>query len=358
MVGDPERTSMAIASDAAEWLVAQRAGRLGEAERQAFLVWLRASPRHVEEYLRIAAVDRLVAGLARRLEMPLADELAADVADLPANVVEFFTRVRPASRPAASVRSRYGMFAAAGAIAVAFIATAIWASRDGERFGLARTYQTAKSEQGTWRLPDGSVLHVNTESAATVRYSRAERLVTVDRGEAFFDVMRDHTRRFRAVASGVSTVAVGTKFDVYRQGEATVVTVEEGQVAVFSGDAAPAAVSSALRVDAGQQVRVVGGVVPPTTTAVDLGQAVGWLERQISFEQQPLGTVAAEFNRYGRVPLQIEDPSLRALLVSGVFDPYDVESFIAFLETLDGVAIDRTPGVIRVYRARAPAPAR
>jgi len=51
MVGDPERTSMAIASDAAEWLVAQRAGRLGEAERQAFLVWLRASPRHVEEYL-------------------------------------------------------------------------------------------------------------------------------------------------------------------------------------------------------------------------------------------------------------------------------------------------------------------
>ena len=41
-----------------------------------------------------------------------------------------------------------------------------------------------------------------------------------------------------------------------------------------------------------------------------------------------------------------------------LFDPYDVESFIAFLETLDGVAIDRTPAVIRVYRARAPAPAR
>src|SRR5437870_12862082 len=108
MVGDPERTSLAIASDAAEWLVAQRAGRLGEAERQAFLVWLRASPRHVEEYLRIAAVDRLVAGLARRLEMPFADELSAGVPDLPANVGEFFTRVRPASRPAPSAPAASG----------------------------------------------------------------------------------------------------------------------------------------------------------------------------------------------------------------------------------------------------------
>src|SRR5207244_5143469 len=190
------------------------------------------------------------------------------------------------------------MAAAAAAMGAGSIGTAIWASRDGERFGLARTYQTAKGEQGTWRLPEGAVLHVNTESAATVRYSRAERLVTVDRGEAFFDVMRDHTRRFRAVASGVSTVAVGTKFDVYRQGEATVVTVEEGQVAVFSGDAAPAAVSSALRVDAGQQVRVVGGVVPTTTTAVDLGQEVGWLELQISFEKHPHRSGTATFNLY------------------------------------------------------------
>jgi hypothetical protein len=36
-----------------------------------------------------------------------------------------------------------------------------------------------------------------------------------------------------------------------------------------------------------------------------------------------------------------------------VFDAYDIESFVAFLQTLDGVRVDRTKTRIRVFSVRS-----
>src|SRR4030095_13974265 len=42
-------------------------------------------------------------------------------------------------------------------------------------------------------------------------------------------------------------------------------------------------------------------------------------------------TKADEFNRYGRIVIEIDDQDLRAMPISGVFDAYDTDSFAAFL---------------------------
>ena len=75
------------------------------------------------------------------------------------------------TRPRAS---RPWTLAAAAALALVALAT-VWWTRDGERFGLPRTYSTGHGEQSVRVLPDGSVLHLNTDSQVTVRYSRRER---------------------------------------------------------------------------------------------------------------------------------------------------------------------------------------
>ena len=85
------------------------------------------------------------------------------------------------------------------------------------------------------QLPDGSTLYLNTDSTVTVRYSGHERMVEVVRGQALFQVTHDTARRFRVQAGEAGAIAVGTRFDVYRQDSATLVTVAEGQVAVFVG---------------------------------------------------------------------------------------------------------------------------
>jgi transmembrane sensor len=59
--------------------------------------------------------------------------------------------------------------------------------------------------------------------------------------------------------------------------------------------------------------------------------------------------VADEFNRYGSIPIDIDDAALRALPISGVFDAYDIDSFVAFLQTLHGVRVERTDARIRVF---------
>jgi transmembrane sensor len=77
------------------------------------------------------------------------------------------------------------------------------------------------------------------------------------------------------------------------------------------------------------------------------------VQHKIKFQQRPLGEVADEFNRYSRIPFEIEGASLRALRISGVFDSHDVESFIEFLGTLPEVRVERTPTRIRVLRVSA-----
>jgi transmembrane sensor len=190
---------------------------------------------------------------------------------------------------------------------------------------------------------------VNTDTAVTVRYTPTERLVEVDHGQIAVEVAHDGTRNFRVHAGATDAVAVGTRFDVWRRSDATLISVMAGQIAV-SVKGTPAAVQNVMQVKAGQRVRVVGDVLPAAPEPTDLRETTAWLERKIVFNERPLGAVAEEFNRYNSVTFTIDDPALRNLPISGAFDASDTESFAAFLGSLDGVRVDRQPGGFDVSR--------
>ena len=332
------------------------AGTLDASERAAFVAWLKASPLHVQEYLGIALVARDLPIAADDPKVSVETLLSEAVADTDDTIVSLDqsmpTREPPVKR---SMAVRGWSFAApAAAAAVVVLGLAIWWARDGEFLGLPKTYRTAHGEQMVRQLPDGSLLHLNTDSAVTVRYSGSERLVEVDKGQALFDVAHDTKRRFRVVAGEGQIVAVGTQFDVYRKPDTVVVTVVEGTVALFAGNAVPTGSTAvlpdhALQVSAGYQVRIDAGSGWGQPIAVDAQAAVAWLHREIVFQARPLGEVADEFNRYSQIQIEIDDPALRALPVSGLFNAYDTDSFATFLQTLDGVAVQRTTDRIRVF---------
>jgi transmembrane sensor len=225
---------------------------------------------------------------------------------------------------------------------------ALWVTRDSERFGLPKTYRTAHGEQSRQVLPDGSVLNLNTDSQVTVRFSRGERVIELERGQAFFQVKHDGTRGFRVSAANAQIVDVGTQFDVYRRPNTVLVSVLEGTAVVYAGPPYVSPPPGALRVPAGYQVEVGGQVGSPRP--VDAGAAGAWLRKQIAFSNEPLGAVAVEFNRYGKIAIEIEDPTLRSLPITGVFDAYDTDSFVAFLATLKDVVVQKTATRIRVFK--------
>jgi len=332
-----------IARQAADWFVAHRDGSLGAGERQAFDKWLLASPVHVEEYLGVALIAQALPTAADDPESPLDSILEragavdeADVRPLQANISK-----PQAIRERRPVWKRW-QFAAAAVLAVVIGGFLRWNADH----PAPQRFATGHGEQKAWRLADNSMLRLNTDTAVTVRYRPAERLIEIDRGQAFFEVAHEPTRRFRVVAGATNIMAVGTQFDVYRDRASTVVTVVEGQVTVAS-DSTP---GQELHVSAGARVRVITGRLPDHATPVDAQRSTAWLRRQIAFDQEPLAAVAAEFNRYGAVPIEIESPSLNTLVISGVFAADDTETFLAFLRTLDDVTVETTSTRIRVFR--------
>jgi transmembrane sensor len=190
-------------------------------------------------------------------------------------------------------------------------------------------------------LPDGSVLHLNKGAEVTVSFSDRQRRIELRKGQAYFDVAPEISRPFQVRAGGTDVVAVGTQFDIVRRGgQAITVTVIEGAVDV----------GRAARLEAGEQVRVDGGM-HSAPEMVDLRAATAWMHREVAFDGQPLEKVVREFNRFLSTPIEVQDPGLRQLQVSGIFDTYDPESFLGFLRQYD-TEIVRQQDVIQVRRRK------
>jgi transmembrane sensor len=208
-------------------------------------------------------------------------------------------------------------------------------------------FSTRHGEQQTQRLPDGSTLHLNTDTSVTMQLSAAERLVTLGTGEAEFEVAHDPNRPFRVLAGAVQVIDRGTRFNVRLDPDGTVITVVEGRVVVAPrptptrANATPNARSGPVELTANQQVSVTQWP-PSTPVPADAHGTTSWLRRQITFEHEPLSTVASEFNRYASKPIEIATPALGKLEISGVFSIDDPSEFIAFLRTLKGVRVDVT----------------
>jgi transmembrane sensor len=335
----------AIAEQAAEWCVKNQAGPLADRERAQFIDWLRSSPLHVEEYLAIATILR---------DLPVAKTHAG------ANL-----RVAPPPRlprrPAflrligGVGRMRLVWAASAASLLVAVAVVALWFLGPLTQ-PVPLNYRTDHGQQAAWTLRDGSVIRLNSDSAVTVSLTPTERVVQLTQGQAYFEVAHDSRRPFRVDVNGMHVVAVGTRFDVYQRNSGAVVTVAEGRVAVFSsGDAATqttGGLPAGQLLGAGQRILLSarGTAVPE---AADLSQSEAWLQRQVIFRKRPLGEVVDEFNRYAKLHLEFTDQAARGIEVSGVFDAYDTESFLAFVATIDGLVIqDVSPGAKRITRAR------
>jgi transmembrane sensor len=344
-----------VIQQAADWLVANRA-ELSARERESFAAWLKVSPVHVEEYLGVAAV-------ARDLREACA-ELAASTDSLVALAREAGEEPTPIgsavlAAPRNDRRSHWRLAAVAcGTLGVALLSLLSWwnhgdkpAERSTVEAATTFHFSSRHGEQQTHRLPDDSVLHLNTDTSVTVRLSAAERLVTIESGEADFEVAHDSKRPFKVLAGSAQMVDVGTQFDVRLEPDVVTITVVEGRVAVGPRSAAPDASSTgwATFVDltANQQLRVAQWP-PGEPVAADAHDTTSWMRRQITFEHEPLSSVAKEFNRYASKPIVITTPALGSQEISGVFAIDDMDEFIAFLRSLKGVRVQVTDSRILV----------
>ncbi|MDB6169597.1 MAG: anti-FecI sigma factor, FecR [Verrucomicrobia bacterium] len=323
---------------AAEWTVRRQQG-LTLREQQEFQAWLAADSRHVDLYAEMRETSTAL----DRLHDPA---LAAD----PVSVAEH----------PRSTRAGWQRFALPMAAAMVIAAGAWGLKVSRARANYSESAATAVGGLHRLSLPDGSMVVLNTDSAVEVDYTRDARRIRLTRGEAFFIVAKNPERPFWVSAGGVSVRAVGTAFNVRFNPDAVEVLVKEGKVSV--NPIAPAITRTPYTlatvlppaepqfVTAGELAKVQLDVDPTHRSgpvqvipipALRVESALAWQSRRLDFSDTPLSEVVAEFNRYNRHKLVIDDPRLAARTFGGVFSPEGYNSLVEALEQGFGVVAER-----------------
>lgn len=321
--------------EATQWwnrLSIQKPTEVSQSDRELFTEWLRESPLHVAEFLRVAQVHD---SLER---FKLWGEVEVGGADQSDNVVPLRDTELPEP---VNISVKAPTRLRAWAIAASSCLIAIL----GAWFALGLRGDVIESKLAERRqvmLEDGTVVQLEPETRLRVQFDDQLRRVELEHGRALFRVARNPQRPFLVSAEQTSVRAVGTAFGVESGSRGVVVTVAEGKVAVIDSPKAQAS-RAEIFLTAGQQVTVQdSGAVAPVRV-VDTTRALAWAQGQLVFENDTLADVVREFNRYNRVQLSITDAQLAARKVSGVFEATDSETLLAFIrESGSDISITRS----------------
>lgn len=325
-----------IAEQAFDWLLRLDAPDAAQSYTAEFAAWLKESPVHIEEFLTLEATWREL----DRIDPDKAVQINELVATAQTNVVSLDTAVVQEPKAAVSNEMRTAKRSwLAGAAIVIVLLGSVFVTQ--YLAPTPDTYITALGEQSSFTLEDGSVVHLNTQSELRIRFTTEQRNVELLNGEALFQVARDPSRPFRVMAADTVVEAIGTRFNVYRDGNQTTVTVVEGKVAVHHlHDASMAAPDNAgtvvefpvdaITLVAGEQIAVNPAGAITRVEVPDTQEVTAWRQRRLAFKDDTLATIAEQFNRYNRLRIEVNGSAAQRQL-TGVFDADDPESLVEFL---------------------------
>lgn len=329
-----------LEQSAAQWLARMRSDDVTAADQQAFVQWLEETPGALECYLAQEAIWDLT-------QQQDCDAAAQDLLNRKADGK--FTGWPTAFRrmmPRGKLRR--------AAICASLIAALLGAVSSRALLD-AEIYETGVGERQTVALADGSVLWLNTRSRVKVQYDAGKRQVRLDRGEVFFDVMRDEKRPFHVRTPAGTVTVLGTRFNVSASPGRTSVAVLEGavKIPVEPEKSAPGRDRQPPPqvITAGQYVRYDPGG-PSFGKITDHKTAIGWTEGKLYFNSIPLASAIAQYQRYVKQPIVLLEPSLADEIISGVFVIGDLKTFFSALHKSFRLEVKIEDGTIILERPR------
>lgn len=346
-------SSRQIEQTAATWLARRDAGAWSPAEQAALEAWLAESTAHRVAFVRLEAAWQR----ADRLKVLGAGRATGVVPPRGAWVLSPFVERRHTT-PAAPAPARPRRVAAAprgrGRNWPLLAATACLALLGVLLFGWQRyaavdqaSYATAIGSLREVALADGSRITLSSDSRVRVSLSRGRRDVELQRGEAFFEVAKDHARPFTVAADGRRVTAVGTRFDVRREDADLRVVVTQGLVRLETDTPADGRRQPVTLLPAGSiALASAGGITVQTGSLQQAERYLSWRDGFLSFHDTPLAAAAAEFNRYNQRKIVIADAATAGLRVGGSFRWSNADAFVRLLQQGFPLRVEQRAGTI------------
>lgn len=288
-----------VAEQAVHWLIELQGGALDPHQQQAMQQWLQAHEEHRRAWEHIQRVNQRLRGLS--------SPLAHAALQAP----------RSASRRRAlKVLLILGVGGAAG----------LTLQQHNPLPPLLADYRSPVGERRRQQLDDGSQLHLNTRSAADVRFDAQQRLVRLLEGEIQLTVAEDG-RPLRLLSDfGVLQLNAG-RYNLRQFQHYSLLSIHQGS-ASLAGNA----------LAAGLQARFNG----PQWQATQLldRNAGAWVDGMLVAAHMRLGDFLDELGRYRRGQLNCA-PEVSELLISGSYPLADSERILDLLEIALPVRVRR-----------------
>jgi transmembrane sensor len=310
-----------VSEQALHWVMRVHSGECSDQERAALDEWLAKSEMHRHAYQEAHATWD--------------------------NIEPFKSAITPELREARAYRHRnrpdYRLIAAAAIVLIVIAPLWLWWLNNRET---TQSYSTVKRQQKHIQLADGTLIDMNTYTELKVHFSRRSRTIQLERGEALFTVAKNDARPFEVIAGGGHIRDIGTRFNVHNKDETIEVAVIEGAVAVT-----PAESPQPYSLTAGQKLSYNASGSVSAVEPIDIGSIAAWRDGLMIFRNNTLGEVAREISHYYDVSIQVNDPELKQLRISGTFRIDSLTSLLTALKaTLPVETVMKGNGVIQMNR--------
>ena len=306
---NPPQPASSLEDEALEWVVRLHTGQVSDQDRCGCEAWQRLSPAHQLAFHNAEALWKEIGHVRAAPRSPT-----------------------QATRPARLHQHRWWPRLRRWSLVACFLLATgwfLWEPLLNQYRIQTAHHRTGVGQQEQIVLQDGSHVTLNTDTALNVVYSPERREIRLLAGEAAFTVAPDRNRSFIVQSGDVTTRALGTQFVVRRHPHSVTVTVSEHAVQVSTS---PTKTAMPLVLNEGQQASYSeeGGWTSPH--AVDWKKRSAWQRGKLIVEDQLLGTVIEELNRYRPGRILILNPALRTLNVTGVFDLTDPDAALRMIQ--------------------------
>lgn len=182
---------------------------------------------------------------------------------------------------------------------------------------------TGTGERRDFTLADGSALTLNARSRVVPLFDHQQRLLALRSGELLVDVAKDSARPFVVETEHGRMRALGTKFLVQHNEEATRLVMLHSQVEVVSAGGARQVVQ------AGESLLFNGAGL--LSLERSNGQESAWVQGRLEVRDRPLREVIDSLRRYRRGILHLSS-DVADLRLSGLYPLDDSDRTLQLLE--------------------------
>jgi transmembrane sensor len=189
----------------------------------------------------------------------------------------------------------------------------------------SRTFISPPGEMIQSRLPDGTLITLDTDTHIEVSYFTQRRETRLLQGQVMFSVAHNADKPFTVDAESTRVTVVGTRFSVRDIDRDVKVAVQEGHVRVET-----AGTPEVMNLFASDGV-IVQAITHTTQQIRVEPKNVGvWQYGRIAFENASMEEAIREFARYGEKRL-IASPETSQIRITGNFDITGSDSFVKTL---------------------------